>query len=329
MIAHQQPSSSFFLFLNLFDLLLKPLLTDHLHFLSAAFAPTVVFLIAVPINLRFLTLFFFVFRVYVAFPFILDNVFISFSLSKACNCKLWYRCNFKQYLVLPSFPVVLVVARLQIIQSYVARAFSSLHHHHHHLLLLVVVVVLLLPPLTFTHFPLHFPKRLLFKPFLSHSHFVSILTFFQNRSGNAQFTYDHRFTFAFISTIKLWRPFLVTLFHSFIHFVFMFASPKSHFLLYFSFSSHSLPPPTVLFSNWILIAIDLNAHFRYSFVLSYIFDRRMKCEWGNAAKYAAILKDKCKWSPAMFTYLHAAFLFMDMEKNGKKELGAVISDELK
>lgn len=31
----------------------------------------------------------------------------------------------------------------------------------------------------------------------------------------------------------------------------------------------------------------------------------------------------------MFTYLHAVFLFMDMEKNRKPELGAIISEELK
>lgn len=55
----------------------------------------------------------------------------------------------------------------------------------------------------------------------------------------------------------------------------------------------------------------------------------MKSDWSNAVKYAEKLKNDCKWSPAMFTYLYAVFLFMEMEQNNKPELIEKISLELK
>lgn len=55
----------------------------------------------------------------------------------------------------------------------------------------------------------------------------------------------------------------------------------------------------------------------------------MKSDWENAAKYAEKLKNDCRWSPAMFTYLYAAFLFMEMEQNNKPKLAEKISEELK
>lgn len=51
----------------------------------------------------------------------------------------------------------------------------------------------------------------------------------------------------------------------------------------------------------------------------------MKCDWEKAANYARLLKDDCKWSPAMFTYLYAVFTFMVMEENDRPDLEQDIS----
>lgn len=60
----------------------------------------------------------------------------------------------------------------------------------------------------------------------------------------------------------------------------------------------------------------------------------MKCNWDEAAKYAKILKDECKWSPAMFAYLYSVFLFMVMEQEAdeserRKQLIEEISENFK
>lgn len=61
----------------------------------------------------------------------------------------------------------------------------------------------------------------------------------------------------------------------------------------------------------------------------------MKCDWKGALENIKILRDECKWSPAMFTYLYAVFLFMQMEEETKpgdaerELLSKEISDNLK
>lgn len=55
----------------------------------------------------------------------------------------------------------------------------------------------------------------------------------------------------------------------------------------------------------------------------------MKCDWKKAAKLAKLLKEECKWSPAMFTYLYATFLFMVMEEDERPDLREEISENLK
>lgn len=52
-------------------------------------------------------------------------------------------------------------------------------------------------------------------------------------------------------------------------------------------------------------------------------------DWKNAAKYIKILKEDCKWSPALFAYLYAAFQFMVMEQGNHPELSEEISKTLK
>lgn len=52
----------------------------------------------------------------------------------------------------------------------------------------------------------------------------------------------------------------------------------------------------------------------------------MKLDWNNAAKYVEILKNDCKWSPALFTYLYAVFKFMVMEEESRNDLRDEISD---
>lgn len=51
----------------------------------------------------------------------------------------------------------------------------------------------------------------------------------------------------------------------------------------------------------------------------------MKCDWKNAVHYINILKEECRWSPAMFTYLYAVFLFMVMEEDNQPALADDIS----
>ncbi|RWS23921.1 tetratricopeptide repeat protein 39B-like protein, partial [Leptotrombidium deliense] len=54
----------------------------------------------------------------------------------------------------------------------------------------------------------------------------------------------------------------------------------------------------------------------------------LKCDWENAAKYAKLLKDDCKWSPAMFSYLYAIFQYMVMSEHKRYELKDEIADTL-
>jgi len=72
---------------------------------------------------------------------------------------------------------------------------------------------------------------------------------------------------------------------------------------------------------WIQLHYACNWEITWAYV--------MKSDWSNAAAYAGKLKEECKWSPAMFTYLYAVFLFMEMEHNNKPELAEQISIELK
>lgn len=61
----------------------------------------------------------------------------------------------------------------------------------------------------------------------------------------------------------------------------------------------------------------------------------MKCDWNGALENIKVLRDECKWSPAMFTYLYAVFMFMKMEEETKIgsseriQMSKEISDNLK
>ncbi|XP_074598326.1 tetratricopeptide repeat protein 39A-like isoform X2 [Brevipalpus obovatus] len=59
-----------------------------------------------------------------------------------------------------------------------------------------------------------------------------------------------------------------------------------------------------------------------------VWSYAMKCDWQNAAIYAKLLKDDCRWSPAMFTYLYSVFLFMVMEECNLPDLEEEISRNL-
>lgn len=50
----------------------------------------------------------------------------------------------------------------------------------------------------------------------------------------------------------------------------------------------------------------------------YIFS--MLSDWGNAAKSAKHLMDKCRWSRALFAYLYGCFLSLEMQECNKPEL---------
>ncbi|XP_015928028.1 tetratricopeptide repeat protein 39B [Parasteatoda tepidariorum] len=50
-----------------------------------------------------------------------------------------------------------------------------------------------------------------------------------------------------------------------------------------------------------------------------------KCDWKEAAKCSDILRLECKWSPAVYTYVHASILFMMVEE-GNTELQGTISE---
>lgn len=55
----------------------------------------------------------------------------------------------------------------------------------------------------------------------------------------------------------------------------------------------------------------------------------MLCDWKNAAYYSGLLKDNCKWSRALFHYLHAIFLQQQMDLEEKKELKPQIEECLR
>jgi len=52
----------------------------------------------------------------------------------------------------------------------------------------------------------------------------------------------------------------------------------------------------------------------------------MKGEWADAAHHINILREGCKWSPALFTYLYAIFQLMRVEEEGRLELVPEISE---
>ncbi|GBM98299.1 Tetratricopeptide repeat protein 39B [Araneus ventricosus] len=50
-----------------------------------------------------------------------------------------------------------------------------------------------------------------------------------------------------------------------------------------------------------------------------------KCDWKEASECSDILRNECKWSPAIYTYVHASILYMMMEE-GHPELRGTITD---
>ncbi|KAG8183594.1 hypothetical protein JTE90_025147 [Oedothorax gibbosus] len=50
-----------------------------------------------------------------------------------------------------------------------------------------------------------------------------------------------------------------------------------------------------------------------------------KCDWAEASRCSGILRTECKWSPAIYTYVHASVLYMQMEE-GSPELKQDIAD---
>ena len=46
----------------------------------------------------------------------------------------------------------------------------------------------------------------------------------------------------------------------------------------------------------------------------------MQWDWNGAMKCAAVLKNHCKWSRALFAYMYACFASMVAEEEGREDL---------
>lgn len=57
----------------------------------------------------------------------------------------------------------------------------------------------------------------------------------------------------------------------------------------------------------------------------FLYVNSFKCDWKEASRCSDILRLECKWSPAIYAYVHASILYMMME-DGHPELKDTIMD---